>query len=217
MAFLRKKLSKCVANVGIARRCRAWFVRKKSRRIALSYAAIWLVIFWVKSTYPQSSGDEYRVKAAFLFHFAQLVDWPPQALRDGDRSLSLCIFEDEPHREELESTIEGKTVRGHVLHVKHIRKEQDIQGCHILFLGQDESKHSPTLLTGLRNIPILTIGETDNFSRAGGMIRFHVEDNRIRFDINLEAAETARLKISSRLLLLATHVTRGNEESGQGK
>lgn len=218
MAFLRRRRSlECAANAGIARKCRAWFVEKRNRRLVLSSIVFGLVIFSTGSIHAQSSGEEYQVKGAFLFHFAQLVDWPQKSFENGDQSLFLCIFEDEAHREELENTVEGKAVGTRVLHVKHIQKAQDIQGCHILFLGKDESKHSSTLLAGLRNVPVLTVGETDNFSHAGGMIRFHLKENKIRFDINLDTADSAGLKISSRLLLLATHVTRGNEETGQRK
>jgi hypothetical protein len=59
----------------------------------------------------------------------------------------------------------------------------------------------------MRGMPVLTVGETSNFLSDGGMIRFHLDEGRIRFDINLAAAESSHLQISSRLLLLASSVT----------
>ena len=157
----------------------------------------------------QSAADEYQVKAAFLFHFAQLLVWPSSAPNAGDPSLSLCIFDDEPRRQELQSTTEGKSIGTRVFHVRLISQPQEIQGCNILFLSRDEARRQAAILKSLRGMPVLTVGETANFLADGGMIRFHLEDGKIRFDINLAAAESSHLQISSRLLLLATSVTRG--------
>jgi YfiR/HmsC-like len=158
----------------------------------------------------QSAADEYQVKAAFLFHFAQFLAWPSSALNAGDPSLSLCIFDDEPRRQELQSTIEGKPIGARVLHVRLISQPQEIQGCKILFLSRDEARRQSAILKSLRGMSVLTVGETSNFLSDGGMIRFHLEEGKVRFDINLAAAESSHLEISSRLLLLATSVTRSS-------
>lgn len=161
-------------------------------------------------TRAQSSPEEYQVKAAFLFHFAQLVDWPAGVLNSGDPSLQLCIFDDEPRRQELQSTIEGKLIGTRVIHVRQINQPPEIRGCNILFLSRDEVRRQTAILKSLRGTPVLTVGETDNFLSDGGMIRFHLDADKIRFDINLEGAESSHLKISSRLLLLATSVTQSS-------
>jgi hypothetical protein len=156
----------------------------------------------------QYTADEYQVKTAFLFHFAQFLDWPEGALSAGGPSLNLCIFDDEPRRHELQSTIEGKTIGARVFHVRLISQPQELQSCNILFLSHDEARRQSAILRSLRGTPVLTVGETSDFLTDGGMIRFHLVDDKIRFDINLEAAESSHLKISSRLLLLATSVNR---------
>jgi hypothetical protein len=156
------------------------------------------------------------VKAAFLFHFAQFVDWPASVLNGGDPSLNLCIFDDEPRRQELQSTIDGKAIGARIFHVRLISQSQEVQGCNMLFLSRDEVGRQAAILKSLRGMPILTVGETPNFLSDGGMIRFHIEDDRIRFDINLGGAESSHLKISSRLLLLATLVTQsGTADRGR--
>jgi YfiR/HmsC-like len=167
-----------------------------------------------QSACAQSTADEYQVKAAFLYHFAQLIDWPAGVLNAEDPSLKLCVFDDEPRRQELQHTIEGKTIGALVLHVRLVSQSQEVQGCNILFLSRDEARRQTVILRSLRGMPVLTVGETSNFLSDGGMIRFHVDEDKIRFDINLEAAESSHLKISSRLLLLATAVTRGRGMSG---
>lgn len=175
-----------------------------SVRMVVFFCAVLLLSGVPRPARTQTSANEYQVKAAFLFHFAQFVDWP-----DGDPSLGVCIFSDEPHRQELQSTIEGKLAGGRVLHVRLLSQPQDAQRCDILFLSRDEARRLAAVLKTLRGLPVLTVGETSNFLSDGGMIRFHLEKGKIRFDINLGAADSAHLKISSQLLLLATSVTRG--------
>jgi hypothetical protein len=154
----------------------------------------------------QSTDEEYRVKAAFIFHFAQLVDWPPETRTGAANSLFLCTIGDDPFQGALESTVAGKAVGDRILVVRHLKQADDVQACHVLFLGKAEGKRIPTLLANLHNAPILTVGESSGFLGAGGMICFVLEDNNVRFGINLDAAASAKLKIGSRLLVLAQTV-----------
>ena len=189
---------------------------RTSARALLYLGIIMLVSALPQSARAQSTADEYQVKAAFLFHFAQFLDWPPGVLNAGDSSLSLCIFDDEPHRQELQSIIENKPIGDRVFHVHLITQAQETRGCNILFLSRDEARRQFAILKSLRGLPVLTVGETKDFLSDGGMIGFHLEDGKIRFDINLESAESVHLKISSRLLLLATSVTRSSV-AGRGR
>lgn len=162
----------------------------------------------------QSASDEYRIKSAFLFHFAQLVEWPAGSLNSGDAALNLCIFDDEPRLADLRSTIDGKPIGSRVFHVVPLNASQELQGCNMLFFSRNDAKRQAVILKRLRGLPILTVGEAADFLPDGGMIRFHIEENKIRFDINLGAADASHLKISSQLLLLASVVMRGNGAGG---
>lgn len=153
----------------------------------------------------QSTQDEYRVKAAFLFHFAQLVSWPSNVPSDAPNSFVLCTVGEDPFQGDLESTMAQKKIGSRMIHIRHVRDEQ-IRECTMLFVGQREGKRLKDLLASLGNAPILTVGETDDFLNAGGMIQFLMEGNKIRFSINRRAAEQANLTISSQLLLLAQKV-----------
>ena len=158
----------------------------------------------------QPTSEEYRVKAAFLFHFAQLVDWPSGSFNSGDLTLSFCAFDDEPSRKELQNTLDGKVIGTRVLHVHLIDQPRSIEGCNILFLGNGEVRRQAAILESLRGLPVLTVGETGSFLSEGGMIRFRIEDDKVRFEINVGSADLSHLRISSRLLLLATAVTLSN-------
>jgi len=182
-----------------------------TRSVAL--LAVLLSILLVGSGHggrAQTTEEEYRIKAAFIFHFAQLVDWPPDTATDTDNSLFLCTLGEDPFRGMLEGTVAGKVIGNRVIRIRHLGRAQDAQTCQILFIGRAQSKRIAQLVAGLRNAPILTVGETAGFLDAGGMICFVLEENKVRFEINVQAAESARLKIGSRLLILAEHVTGEN-------
>jgi hypothetical protein len=166
-----------------------------------------LVLGVPHSVRAQSTPNEYQVKAAFLFHFAQLVEWPADVTNAGDQSITLCIWADEPRLQELKGTLEGKLVGIRVLHVHLLSTPNAIQGCNILFLSRDEVRRQAAILKSLQGQPVLTVGETGNFLSDGGMIQLHLEKDKVRFDINAGVADSSHIRISSQLLLLATSVT----------
>ena len=164
-------------------------------------------IRWVSA--QSSASSEYQVKAAFLFHFAQFVDWPPEAFKDAGAPLTYCTVGEDPFHGALDASMNGKTIDGRPVRVLHFKLAQEIQTCQILFLGAPEKKSLAATLVNLGASPVLTVGESQNFIEQGGMIGFLWEDNKVHFEINLEAAERAKLKISARLLTLAKTVIGG--------
>jgi hypothetical protein len=181
---------------------------------ALRASALWplfvlallLTIRTTAQTTTAQASDEYRVEAAFLFHFAQLVDWPPDVQNLPDSSLFLCTVGDDPFQGALEEEVAGKPVGNRTIKIRHVDDPLDMQSCQIVYIARSENKRLPLLVTTLHNAPVLTVGDSANFLDAGGMIRFVSDENKIRFDVNLNAAQSARLKIGSRLLVLAEHV-----------
>jgi YfiR/HmsC-like len=159
-----------------------------------------------RTTQAQSEAGEYRVKAAFLFHFVQLVEWPAGTLGNDIDPVTLCIVGEDSFHGDLETTLAGKTLGTRPLRVRHLKVTEDYQGCQVIFVSGHEAPHLGQLLHELKDGPVLTVGESDGFVEQGGMIGFLLVDNKVRFAINVEAAERAKLKISSRLLLLAKTV-----------
>jgi hypothetical protein len=159
---------------------------------------------WVSAQANPSS--EYQVKAAFLFHFAQFVDWPSEAFKDAATPLTYCTVGEDLFHGALDASLNGKTIDGRWVRVLHFRQAQEIQGCQVLYIGTPEKKVISAALADLKGTPVLTVGESEDFVQAGGMIGFFLEDNKVRFEINLNATERAKLKISARLLALAKTV-----------
>jgi hypothetical protein len=152
----------------------------------------------------QAGIGEYRVKAGFLFHFAQLADWPAGA--GGGSEFVLCVLGDDPFHGELENTLGGKEIGSRPIHILHVKQSQEARTCQVLFIGNSEDQHLAKIFKDLGNSAVMTVGEANDFIDRGGMIRFTFEQDKVRFEINLKPADAAGLKFSSRLLLLATNV-----------
>lgn len=163
-----------------------------------------LLVSAVSTRAQPTRPSEYQLKAAFLFNFAKFVDWPPTAFATNSSPLVIGVLgEANPFGEDLAKTVRNKTINHRPLQVKEIQAVTEATNCHILFICTSEKKRWPEIFAGLRQTPALTVGETDRFLQSGGMINFVLERNRIRFEINDEAAKKAGLKISSKLLGLA--------------
>ncbi len=154
----------------------------------------------------------YEVKAAGLYNFARFVQWPVEAFPDTGREIVIGILGDDPFDDILPRTIAGKTVNGRELSIRHFRELDDIDSCHILFISSDCSDLDQ-ILTHTQGMKFLTVGETEGFASHGGMIGFVIRDNKIRCEINTNAAERSGLKISPKLLNVATIVTEDRSET----
>jgi hypothetical protein len=148
------------------------------------------------------SPSEYQIKAAFLYNFAKFVEWPAKALPETSTSMTLCILGEDPFGTDLEQILDGKTVNDKSIVIKRFRGIRGLEVCHILFISSSERHHLPEILDALREASMLTVGETERFAKLGGIINFTIEENKVRFEINVDAAGRAGLKISSRLLKL---------------
>lgn len=152
-----------------------------------------------------SPPSEYQIKAAFLYNFAKFVEWPPQAFAGPGSPMVIGVLGKNVFGGDLERTIRNKTVNNHPFQFKEFHSVPEATNCQILFISASEKDRLPKILDGLRGASVLTVSETDQFIGDGGMINFVIEDNKIHFQINDDAAKKAGLKISSKLLNLAMH------------
>jgi hypothetical protein len=160
------------------------------------------------------SATENQVKAAYLFNFAKFVEWPEAAFDKPGSPMNFCLLGRGAVADEMD-LMQGKSVNGHTITVTHLHRPEEIKGCHLVFLAASAGKQQTKLLETATRLPILLVAETPGFARAGGTINFITENDRLLFEINIKAAESAQLKISSKLLTLAHVVSPIPERPGQ--
>ena len=161
----------------------------------------------------QAQVGEYQVKAFFLYNFARYVEWPPQSFKASNDPIVICILGQNPFGSALDQAIAGKLVEGRPFVVRQISDFPQSGTCHILFVNSSERKRFRIVAGKLKGSGVLTVGETHGFTADGGVINFKLEDGKVRFEIDVDAAVREHLRISSKLLSLAQIAKRS--EDGQ--
>lgn len=146
--------------------------------------------------------NEYQVKAAFLLNFAKFVEWPQDAFAGPEDPLILAVLGEDPFGDALGS-MKGRLINGRKILVNRYKDVRDIRACHVLFISSSEQESLASVLRYLRNSKILVVGDMVDFAMRGGVINFIIEDKKMGFEINIDAARRAGLTISSKLLSLA--------------
>jgi hypothetical protein len=158
-------------------------------------------------THAQST-EEYRVKAAFLYHFATFVEWPAQIFRSSADPISICVLGQNRFGRLIEDTVAGKEVEGRGFVVLPIADMREAGACKVLFVSSSQRKSVRSILAEVKGSGILTVGEIDGFASEGGIVNFRLDQGKVRIEVNLQAADEGRLRISSKLLSLARIVKR---------
>jgi len=183
--------------------------RSRNRR-AVSFALLVMTAGWIAGTAisiaEEPPASEYQVKAAFLINFPKYADWPAEAFAGSNSPIVIVVLGETPVTEEIQKVIAGRTVNGRKIVLKRVATGEDSGVCQILFISAAEQRHSADTLAKLKDASILTVGESDDFLESGGIINLARRDQRITLEVNLIAANKARIKVSSKLLSVATVV-----------
>jgi hypothetical protein len=174
---------------------------------------------------------EHDIKAAFLYNFVRFSDWPQEKFDDSNTIVIGLLGEQ--GLQDVFQPVKDKPIQGRKLIIKEfggfgaLRKSggsspgqpsEDIKAlrkCHLLFVCKAEDEHLKEITEAVKDCNVLTIGETENFLDAGGIIRFIKEGEKVAFGVNLIAAKKAGIQVSSQVLRLAKRVI--TEETADDK
>jgi hypothetical protein len=166
-------------------------------------AAAALLSLLVAAPGAAAQPSEQDVKAAFLYHFAQYVEWPASAFASPSAPLVVGVLGAADAMPAVEGAVRGKSVQGRAIVVRRLSAPGDALGCHVVFVPASEASRAPGLFKAVGRRPVLTVGEADGFAHSGGNIELVVADGRVAFRVNPAAATRAGLTVSSKLLRLA--------------
>ena len=146
-----------------------------------------------------------EVEAAYLYQFGRYVEWPSDQRWASD-TFYICVLGADPFGTALDEIVRGKIIAGQPVAAKRILGPSESQDCRILFISPSEDSRVPAILQALQGTGAVTVSRGTDFTQRGGMIGFVTEERRVRFVVNLAAAKTARLRVSSQLLRVAVSV-----------
>jgi hypothetical protein len=156
---------------------------------------------------PAKSPLEYQVKAAVIYNFTKFIEWPPSASGPHARSrFDMCLSGDSEVFELMRHTLRGKEVRGSTVEIREIADPSEAAGCQLVFMTQARDRSMSEALAAAPG-GVLTIAEAPDLDESGAIINLVLEQGRVGFEIDIERANRANLKISSNLLRLARFVS----------
>lgn len=192
-------------------------MRKSWRRLFARLPALSVAFFLVCFSVPDGaaaedagSALERSVKAAFLYKFLGYVEWPPGSFAESGSPITIGVIGADDIAAELTQIAAGRTVNSRALAVRRLADGDPLAGLHLVFIGQTDGARLGRLLKSAQQRSLLTVTESDDALGQGSVINFKLTGGRIRFDVSLEAAEKANLKLSSRLLSVAHYVQKGS-------
>lgn len=176
------------------------FIRKTLKSVILSLC----LAIAVTPASAQVPSAEYQVKGAFLFNFAQFTEWPAHTFSAPDAPFVIGILGQDPYGEFLDEFVKGESIHGHPVIVQRFRSVKDIDNSiHLLFIHKEFNIPNEDLAYLANNKNILTVSDAPGFAERGGAINFFKENNRVRFEVNVNATRDAHVVLSSKLLRLA--------------
>jgi hypothetical protein len=155
---------------------------------------------------PLTGSLERKVKAAYLFNFAKYLDWPAGAFPSAQAPIIIGILGQDPFGQIIEQTIAKRRVGPRPVVLQRGKQVTELTNCHILFIASSEKDGLSKVLATLKGKHALTVSEIPQFCSNGGMLTFVIDHEVVRFEINLDNAEEAGLKISARMLTTAKAV-----------
>lgn len=176
---------------------------------ALALALSVLPAMWVRA----EGVEEPKMKVLYLFNFIKASEWPEEAFPEGESPLLVCLLGKDSLGGALDA-LSGQTVRGRRIEVRRFKKVEDLEPCHVLFVSESERGRIPDVLEKLDDWSVLTVGDMKDFARSGGMINFLREGKKLRFEVNVDAAEEVGIKFSLSFLKLA-EIVKGEPRAGK--
>jgi YfiR/HmsC-like len=159
-----------------------------------------------------AQSNEYQIKAAFLYNFAQFVEWPPAAFASTTAPFYIGVLGKDPFGKALDETVQGETIGNRKIIIQRSQQLAGLKSCQVIFISQSEKEHAAKILSELDSKPVLTVSEIAGFDQLGGIINFYLEGTKVRFEINPTAARHDGLKISAQLLSLGKIVQSAKED-----
>ena len=167
---------------------------------------IWALLLPQPGPAQDNKPTEYEVEAAYLSNFGRFVEWPARST--PGEPFNVCILGQDPFGPLLDGSLKGENIGGAPLAAKRLSGIDEASSCRILFISSSKEAQLAPLLAALGTSHVLTVSDISGFTRRGGMIQFVLDGNRVRFEINLNAAKHAGLTLSSQLLKLGLGVRR---------
>lgn len=175
-------------------------------RINFWKIGLFIILLLLNSKVEFAQSDEqieYKLKAVYIYNFLQFVEWPQSAFDSESSPIVIGILGEDPFGKIMDEAVKSEKIGNHPIIVKRFKLISETNDCHVLYVCASEDRNLKNIFIHVKELPILTISDINDFAEEGGNINFYVDDNKLRFEINVKSLQNAKLKVSSKLLRLA--------------
>ena len=176
------------------------------RRAMIAWALVGLAAVATGAHAQRAEAPEASVKAAFIYKFAGYVEWPAEAFASSDSPFVIAVMGSDEVATELAKIIPGRSIAGHPVTLRRLRDGESIRGSHLLFVARMEAGRLQSILRAAQQQGALSVTETERGLELGSAINFVLTEDRLGFEVSLEAADKSGHRISSRMLTVARRV-----------
>ncbi len=161
-----------------------------------------------------ATSKEYEIKAAFIYRLTQFMEWPTNRFSSSSEPIILCIAGTDPFGSAIDTVLQNQKVGERGIEIRRLEASATAAhtNCHLMFMGASAAAETGKIFSDLHDRAVLTIGEEEEFTRKGGHVRLFIQDNKLRFEVNIAAFERSGLKLHSQVMKLATRITRDGKD-----
>lgn len=176
------------------------------RRGFTSWKVLLALVLALMRIGPAFAESEAGVKAAYLFNFAKLAEWPAAAFENAKSPLVIGVVGHDAVTDDLMRRYARMTANGRPVEIRRLSagSPRELRACHIIFVPQPEN--ADNIITSVQGAPVLVVGESEGFARRGGALAFVKQEGTLKFEANPKAAARNGVTVSSRLLRVACSV-----------
>lgn len=173
--------------------------------VNMKYILIFLlnIIFFL---FPLGNGyagveDELSktLKAAYIYRILFYIDWPDEE----KRGIDLCVSDDNFLYLKLKEHIQGKKLNNKRVNIMDCALIENNQPLDIVYSSNPDGDFLKKIMTKNSRKKIIIFSYLKDALLKGATFNFFLEDNKLRFEVNLKKIEKFGVKVSSQLLKVA--------------
>jgi hypothetical protein len=188
-------------------------VSRRQRAARLGAVFVIVLLSMAIGRLAAQSASAPVLKAAFIYNMAKFAEWPADFV-GSNAPITLCVGRDDAVAQPLVDSVQGQRIGEHPVAVVRIAPDSPLRSCQLVFLSGLDARKTTKVLESLEGTAVFSVSDGDGFAAAGGVAQLFLEGDRLRFAINVDAAQRSRLRLSSKLLALAKIV---HDERGSGQ
>jgi hypothetical protein len=189
----------------------SWTIFQVKNKLIVASCISMIILLEGINSRAQESVTEFQVKAVFLYNFSQFVIWPDSCFTTENSPFVIGILGNDPFGDNIDEVVKGEFVNSHPIIVQRVHRIEEANNCHILYFTEKNPDRLKNSIQRVNSKYILSVSDTDEFTRIGGMVEFVTFENKIKIKINHEAVKRAGLEVSPKLLSLAEIVKFENQ------